>query len=88
MSQTPSAGGLPAACPANEIDHSQEDTSRTLLHVQLVSGGLFFVTAVWGVIDAVRHYQRDRLLPDPAPPAPAGLSVGPTSDGLGAALRF
>ncbi|HVZ88597.1 MAG TPA: tetratricopeptide repeat protein [Polyangia bacterium] len=86
--QTTSADGQPAACPIDQIDHSQEDTSRDLLRVQLISGGLFFAAAIWGVIDAVRHYQRDRLLPEPAAPAPAGLSVGLTSNGLGAVFRF
>ena len=32
-----------------DIDHSQEDTSRKLLRVQVVSGGLFFAAAIWGV---------------------------------------
>ncbi|HXT96361.1 MAG TPA: hypothetical protein VN853_08670 [Polyangia bacterium] len=77
------------SCPATDIDHSQEDTSRNLLRLQVISGGLFFGAALWGVIDAVRHYQRDVLLtePAPAPPAPA-LQLGLTPYGLSAALRF
>ena len=83
--QTTAAG----SCPAMDIDHSQEDTSRNLLRLQVISGGLFFGAAIWGVIDAVRHYQRDVLLtePPPAPPAPA-LQLGLTPLGLSAALRF
>ena len=43
------------ACPPGSIDHSQEDTSDMLLGVQVVSGGLFFAVAIWGVIDAIRQ---------------------------------
>jgi hypothetical protein len=75
-------------CPQNEIDHSQEDTSRTLLRVQVISGGLFFAAAIWGVVDAVRHYQRDVLMTDPVAPQPPALQVGLTPFGLSAALRF
>ena len=76
------------ACPTADIDHSQEDTSRTLLRVQVISGGLFFAAAIWGVVDAVRHYQRDVLLSDPASPPPPAVQVGLTPFGLSAALRF
>ncbi len=74
-------------CPADQIDHSQEDTSRTLLRVQVISGGLFFAAAIWGVVDALRHYQRDVLMAEPAAPPPA-LQLGLTPLGLSAALRF
>jgi len=76
------------ACPNGAIDHSQEDTSRTLLRVQVISGGLFFAAAIWGVVDAVRHYQRDVLMTEPAAPPSAGVQVGLTPFGLSAALRF
>ena len=76
------------SCPNDEIDHSQEDTSRTLLKVQVISGGLFFAAAIWGVIDAVRHYQRDVLMTEPAAPQPPALQVGLTPQGLSAAFRF
>jgi hypothetical protein len=79
------------ACPSADIDHSQEDTSRTLLRVQVISGGLFFAAAIWGVIDAVRHYQRDVLLSDPVAPVtspPPAVQVGLTPFGLSAALSF
>jgi hypothetical protein len=75
-------------CPAADIDHSQEDSSRTLLRLQVVSGGLFFVAALWGVVDAVRHYQRDVLMTEPVAPAPPALQVGLSPFGLSAALRF
>lgn len=76
--QTPPPMG---AC--QEIDHTDEDHSRTLLRVQLLSGGLFFATAIWGVVDAVRHFQRDVLLTEPTPsPTPSGVHVGLTPLGL------
>ena len=75
-------------CPPDQIDHSQEDTSRTLLRVQVISGGLFFAAAIWGVIDAVRHYQRDVLMTEPVAPPPPALQLGVTPLGLSAALRF
>ena len=87
----PSAPGV--ECPPAAIDHSQEDTSRALLDVQLVSGGLFFAVAIWGVIDAIRNFQPEVLLPDEdgarngrptASPARLLLSPG----GVGAAWTF
>jgi tetratricopeptide (TPR) repeat protein len=84
---TPPSMAVAGACA--DVDHSQEETSRNLLRVQLVSGGLFFAAAIWGVIDAVRHYQRDVLLTEPPPaPPPPPLQVGLTPFGLSAALRF
>jgi hypothetical protein len=80
------------ACPPDAIDHSQEDTSTWLTRVQLVSGGLFFAVAIWGIVDAVRHYQRDFLLAggsgddDPPPRNDFRFTLTPT--GLGAAWRF
>jgi hypothetical protein len=40
-----------------KIDQSEEDLSRNLTRLQLISGGLFFVTAAWGIVDALRNYQ-------------------------------
>jgi hypothetical protein len=82
-------GGLPNACLPQQIDHSEEDRSRLLLRVQVVSGGLFFAAAIWGAIDAVRNYQREVRLSDSSPPRSAGsarLLLGPT--GVGAAWTF
>jgi hypothetical protein len=76
------------ACPKDAIDHSQEDSSRTLLRIQVISGGLFFAAAIWGVVDAVRHYQRDVLMTEPAAAPPPAIQVGLTPFGLSAALRF
>jgi hypothetical protein len=80
--------GSTGSCPPADVDHSQEDTSRTLFRVQLVSGGLFFAAAIWGVVDAVRHYQRDVLMTEPVALPPPAVQVGLTPFGLSAALRF
>jgi len=79
------------ACPTTSIDHAQEDTSRALLGVQVVSGGLFFAVAIWGVIDAMAHFQPDVLLPEGARVAngrspAARLTFSP--GGLGATWAF
>ena len=51
-------------CPPMSIDHSDEDTSRKLLGLQVVSGGLFFAVAIWGVIDAIAHFQPGVIVPE------------------------
>jgi len=78
-------------CPLGSIDHGQEDTSRALLGVQLVSGGLFWAVAIWGVIDAVYYHQPEVPLPDGAKVSRAPAS-GPrltfSPNGLGAVWAF
>jgi len=69
------ANGLPQQCPATEVDHSDENLSRNLLRAQVVTGGLFFAAAIWGVVDALRHYDSDVL-------------ISPTPNGLAAQVRF
>jgi hypothetical protein len=80
-------------CPPSQIDHGQEDTSRTLVGVSVVSGGLFWAVAIWGVIDAIYYHQPEVLLPDgakvsrgPAPLTGPRLTFSP--NGLGAAWAF
>ena len=80
-------------CPTGSIDHSQEDTSRTLLGVQLISGGLFFAVAIWGVIDAIINFQPEVQLPESAGTKVArdrssGAHLTFVPDGLGAAWQF
>ncbi len=80
-------------CPTGSIDHSQEDTSRVLLGVQLVSGGLFFAVAIWGVIDAIINFQPEVQLPESAGTKVArdrssGARLTFSPDGLGAAWQF
>jgi hypothetical protein len=80
-------------CPNGSIDYSDETTSRRLLDVQLVSGGMFWAVAIWGVIDAIQHHQPEVLLPGDgggnetrAAPPRAHLMLSP--GGLGAAWAF
>jgi len=78
-------------CPAGSIDHSQEDTSRTLLGIQLASGGLFFAVAIWGVIDAIHNFQPEVPLPDGAKVSradPSGARLMLSPNGFGAAWAF
>jgi hypothetical protein len=63
------ANGLPERC--TNIDRTDENRSTDLLRTQVVTGGLFFAVAIWGVIDALRNYESDVLIS----PAPNGLSV-------------
>ena len=69
------ANGLSQQCPPNEVDHSDENLSRNLLRTQVVTGGLFFAVAIWGVVDALRHYDSDVL-------------ISPTPNGVAATTRF
>jgi hypothetical protein len=69
------ANGLPQKCPAMDIDRTDENLSTNLLRAQVVSGGLFFAVAIWGVVDALRHYESDVL-------------VSPTPNGVSAQIRF
>jgi hypothetical protein len=69
------AGALPAPCPPMDIDRTDENLSKNLLRVQLVTGGLFFAVAIWGVVDALRHYESDVL-------------VSPTPNGMAVTARF
>jgi len=46
-----------------------------LVRAQVVTGAMFFAVAIWGVLDALRHYQSEVL-------------ISPTPGGLTAAARF
>jgi hypothetical protein len=65
------ANGLPTKCPDMDTDHSDENVSKNLERVQLVTGGLFWAVAIWGVVDALRHYESDVLVT----PAPNGVAA-------------
>jgi hypothetical protein len=71
VAQPTDSSGTPSPCPPGQIDYSAEHTSQWLLRTQVVSGGLFFAVALWGVVDAVRHYQRDVIVQ----PAPGELNL-------------
>jgi hypothetical protein len=82
-----------AECPSGAIDHSQEDTSRRLLGVQVISGGVFFAVAIWGVIDALVNFQPEVQLPESsgtrvARDRSSGAHLTFSPDGLGAAWQF
>jgi hypothetical protein len=69
------ANGLPQRCPSTEIDRTDENLSTNLLRAQIITGGLFYAVAIWGVIDALRHYESDVL-------------ISPTPNGVAATARF
>jgi hypothetical protein len=69
--QTPDPSGLPRRCPDDQIDRTDETLSRNLMRTQVVTGALFLAVALWGVLDAVHHYEPDVLIS----PAPNGLSA-------------
>jgi hypothetical protein len=79
--------GLQGECPKPLIDYSGENTSRWLTRVQLVSGGLFYAVAIWGIVDAIRHYQRDVLLARSGSAA-SSLRLSASPHGVGAVWRF
>ena len=75
--------------------------SELLLKVQLISGTLFFATAIWGVTDAILNFQPEVVVTTPvggtpgAPAAPAqtfrsSLRIGPAlfPEGMGGTLAF
>jgi hypothetical protein len=89
LPQTPADPGMPC-----KVDHRDEDNSRALTRIQVVSGGLFFATAAWGIADAIWHYRPesplDPAVPRPTPAAGMGLRLAPVAvpGGWGAALAF
>jgi len=52
-------------CPAGAEDRTDQNRSQLLTQVQMVSGGLFFAVAAWGIVDAVVNHRS--LVPIPAP---------------------
>lgn len=81
------------SCEPSEVDRGPERRSDLLLNVQLVSGGLFFAVAAWGIVDALIHYEP--LVPrEPAagPQTGVRVSILPTIvggvPGPGMSLRF
>jgi hypothetical protein len=51
-----------AACPADEIDHTDENRSRWLSRVQVASGAMFFGAVALGVIDALYFFEPETQL--------------------------
>ena len=80
-------------CPPGDIDHSPEETSQLLTRIQVGTGAAFFAVAIWGVIDAVRHFKQEVPLDGngarAATPAPLdNFRLTPSPSGLGAAWTF
>lgn len=67
------------------IDHSEEDLSRNLLRLQVVSGGLFFVTAAWGIIDALQNFKP--TVSSEIEPPHSGAATSPGTAGAATRLR-
>ena len=51
-----------AACPADAIDHTDENRSRWLTRIQVASGAMFFGAVAWGVIDAIYFFRPETQL--------------------------
>ncbi len=87
--QVPAAGRWrPAPARADQSTTRKKTPPVRCCASSSISGGLFFAAAIWGVVDAVRHYQRDVLMTEPAAPPPPAVHVGLTPLGLSAALSF
>jgi hypothetical protein len=50
------------ACPADAIDHTDENRSRRLTQLQVASGAMFFGAVAWGVIDAIYFFKPETQL--------------------------
>jgi hypothetical protein len=75
-------------------DYKEENRSRAITRIQVVSGGLFFAVAAWGIADAILHFKPETPVSgsDAPPPASGGarLQVAPLGPGggWGAGLAF
>lgn len=58
-------GGASGDCATEDVDRTPEERSALLLNVQLVSGGLFFAVATWGVVDALLHHDNVVMVGSP-----------------------
>ena len=88
----PNLDGMPGVCPSDQVDHADENFSRNLTRVQVVSGGLFYAVAIWGVIDAIRNFQGEVVVGETraGPPPMTSLRLSPSLTPLaqGAALTL
>jgi hypothetical protein len=50
------------ACPAEDIDHTDEDRSHLLTQVQVATGVAFFAAVAWGIADAIYYYRPETQL--------------------------
>jgi hypothetical protein len=84
-----------SVCPPSQLDHTDEDASRGLMHVQVATGAAFFAVAAWGVIDAIYNFKADVSLgetyvPASSPPGAWRLvpELGPVAQGASLAFTF
>ncbi|MES1208580.1 MAG: hypothetical protein ABUS79_21790 [Pseudomonadota bacterium] len=84
--------GSTGVCPNDRVDHAAEDRSRNLTRVQVVTGGLFYALAIWGIVDAIRNFQSEVVVGEtragPPPPTSFRLSPAVTPSAQGAALTL
>jgi hypothetical protein len=75
-------------------DNTDKNRSELLTRVQVVSGGLFFAVAAWGIADAILNFKPEVPAPSDyrlsAPTRATRVSLAPVVDGdtLGAGLSF
>ncbi|MCG5056302.1 MAG: hypothetical protein KA712_25430 [Myxococcales bacterium] len=86
----PVANGASGRCAGDDVDRTDERRSTLLLNVQLVSGGLFFAVAAWGIVDALLHFEARVPLGEPAPLSRPRVSFVPTlsPSGVGTHLEL
>lgn len=85
----PQADGQPGGCDPKRVDHTDENLSKNLTRIQVVTGALFFAAAIVGAVDAVRNFQAETVLGEtPRPPPATSVRIIPTLSPLaqGAAL--
>lgn len=91
----PQPDGSPGVCPPESIDRTDEDFSRNLTRIQMVSGGLFFAVAIWGVVDAIRNFKGEvtvgETLAGPSAPVSSiriNPMISPVAQGAALTLTF
>jgi hypothetical protein len=76
------------------VDNTNKHRSELLTRAQVVSGGLFFAVAAWGIADAILNFKPEVPAPSEfrlsAPTPATRVSLAPVLDGqtLGAGLSF
>lgn len=90
----PQMDGSSGVCPTDRIDRAPENQSRNLTRIQVVSGGLFYAVAIWGIVDAIRHYKSESIVgeklagPPPVTTLRITPSVTPLAQGGALTLTF
>ena len=63
--------------PPNFVYSADQTRSQLLLRIQVVSGVLFFATAIWGVTDAILNFEPEVVISTPQPVGPPALGQPP-----------